>query len=129
LISNCLPFSIGLPSRATTTSPTRKPAFSAGLPGNTSPRITPRSRGSARAADKAGVIVCAITPMVPRRTVPVDRNCSKMFLTMLLGAANPMPSLPPEREKIKVLIPTTRPLASTKGPPLLPGLIGASVWM
>ena len=29
---------------------------------------------------------------------------------------------------VRVLIPTTRPSASSSGPPLLPGLIGASVW-
>src|SRR5437867_3657774 len=30
---------------------------------------------------------------------------------------------------MNALIPTTRPSTSTSGPPLLPGLIGVSVWM
>ena len=33
------------------------------------------------------------------------------------------------REKIAVLMPTTFPSRSTSGPPELPGLIAASVWM
>ena len=43
--------------------------------------------------------------------------------------AKPSPWLPPDRLRMKVLIPTTSPSAFTRGPPLLPGLIGASVWM
>ena len=35
----------------------------------------------------------------------------------------------PDVDTISVLIPTRRPFASTSGPPLLPGLIDASVWM
>ena len=31
--------------------------------------------------------------------------------------------------RIRVLIPTTRPSRSISGPPELPGLIAASVWM
>ena len=40
-----------------------------------------------------------------------------------------MPSLPPPRLAICELTPTTAPLASSSGPPELPGLIAASVWM
>ena len=43
--------------------------------------------------------------------------------------AKPMPCEPPEREKIAVLMPTTRPAMSTSAPPELPGLMAASVWM
>ena len=43
--------------------------------------------------------------------------------------AKPIPIEPPEREKIKVLIPTNSPRASTNAPPELPGLIAASVWI
>ena len=42
-------------------------------------------------------------------------------------AASPTPSLPPLPLKIAVLIPITFPSKSTKGPPLLPGLMAASV--
>ena len=51
-----------------------------------------------------------------------------MTRTTLLGIARPTPSLPPECERIRVLMPTTWPVASTRGPPLLPGFTGASVW-
>ena len=49
--------------------------------------------------------------------------------TMLAGMAKPMPCEPPEREKIAVLMPISRPLMSTSAPPELPGLMAASVWM
>jgi hypothetical protein len=45
------------------------------------------------------------------------------------GTAKPMPMFPPEGEKIAVLTPTTSPEVPNSGPPELPGLIGASVWM
>ena len=43
--------------------------------------------------------------------------------------ANPTPSLPPLLDEIAVLMPMTSPSRLTSGPPLLPGLIAASVWM
>src|SRR6185503_16205003 len=46
---------------------------------------------------------------------------------MLTGMAKPMPTLPPERERIALLIPTTSPDMLTRGPPELPGLMAASV--
>ena len=42
---------------------------------------------------------------------------------------NPTPSLPPPLDAIELLIPTTSPFMLTSGPPELPGLIAASVWM
>ena len=48
---------------------------------------------------------------------------------MLAGMAKPMPSDPPLREKIAVLMPTSLPSMVTKAPPELPGLMAASVWM
>ena len=41
--------------------------------------------------------------------------------------ANPIPTEPPEVEKIAVLIPTTSPSMLNKGPPEFPWLIEASV--
>ncbi len=49
-----------------------------------------------------------------------------MSLAMLLGMANPMPW--PEAT-MAVLMPTTLPSRSSSGPPELPGLMEASVWM
>ena len=45
---------------------------------------------------------------------------------MSIGMAKPMPLL---FWAIAVLMPTTFPPASSSGPPELPGLIAASVWM
>ena len=45
------------------------------------------------------------------------------------GIAKPIPTEPPVREKIAVLMPIRFPLASTSAPPELPTLIDASVWM
>ena len=45
---------------------------------------------------------------------------------MSIGMAKPMPLL---SAAIAVLMPTTLPSASSSGPPELPGLIAASVWM
>ena len=47
-------------------------------------------------------------------------------LAMSIGIANPMPA---ESVATAVLMPTTAPVASTSGPPELPGLIAASVWI
>ena len=49
--------------------------------------------------------------------------------TMFDGMAKPMPIEPPLREKMAVLMPTSRPSMSTSAPPELPGLMAASVWM
>ena len=43
--------------------------------------------------------------------------------------AKPMPTEPPDCEKIMVLMPTSLPVMSTSAPPELPGLMAASVWM
>jgi hypothetical protein len=48
---------------------------------------------------------------------------------MLAGMAKPIPTEPPERVKIAVLMPINSPLRLTNAPPELPGLIAASVWM
>ena len=72
-------------------------------------------------------MVCAVTPISPRWTRPVFRIWSKTVRTMFEGAAKESPSLPPDWLKMRVLIPTTLPTASTRGPPLLPGLMEASV--
>ena len=48
---------------------------------------------------------------------------------MLLGMAKPIPIFPPPGARIAVLIPTSSPRRLTRGPPELPGLMEASVWM
>ncbi len=51
------------------------------------------------------------------------------FLAVSTGMANPIPILPPLSEKMKVLIPITSPRILISGPPELPGLMAASVWI
>ena len=57
------------------------------------------------------------------------QHVASQAMDWALGAAKPSPSLPPPCERMSVLMPTTLRRASTSGPPLLPGLMGASVWM
>ena len=56
-------------------------------------------------------------------------SCGTTRFTISIGIANPMPAFDPDGEMIAVLTPTTRPLESSRGPPELPGLTAASVWM
>ena len=49
--------------------------------------------------------------------------------TVLDGMAKPMPSLPPDSLLICVLTPTTWPAVFRSGPPELPWLMAASVWI
>ena len=53
------------------------------------------------------------------------------WATCWLGMAKPTPMLPASwpRLALAVRMPTTSPAVLTIGPPELPGLIGASVWM
>ena len=78
----------------------------------------------------SGVTFCSLAPSHGRFTVvpPPFAEATTTF-TMLTGIAKPMPCEPPEREKIAVLTPISRPARSTSAPPELPGLIAASVWM
>ena len=46
-----------------------------------------------------------------------------------IGMAKPSPTEPPLLLKIEELTPTTSPSALVSGPPELPGLMAASVWI
>ena len=46
-----------------------------------------------------------------------------------MGMAKPSPMEPPLLEKIEALTPITWPSALASGPPELPGLMAASVWI
>lgn len=60
---------------------------------------------------------------------------SAIDLASLTGMAKPMPMLPPcplpppPSWAIELLMPMSRPSASTRAPPEFPGLIAAEVWM
>src|SRR5258707_8504867 len=61
-----------------------------------------------------------------RRTRPSRMIRAATSAAVSMPIAKQMPCAAPI---IAVLMPTTRPLPSTSGPPELPGLSGASVWM
>ena len=50
-------------------------------------------------------------------------------LTESMGMAKPMPALVPDGDRMAVLTPMMRPAESSNGPPELPGLMAASVWI
>src|SRR4029079_10676699 len=70
--------------------------------------------------------------LAPRPLRAHFQTCCRTPRTTLLGMAKPIPTLPWPRgsglNRAEVM-PITRPAASIRGPPELPGLIGASVWM
>ncbi len=77
----------------------------------------------------SGVSVWMFTPSTPRLTAPYLISWFITIFIMFDGIAKPMPMLPPVRERIAELMPTSSPLRLTSAPPELPGLIDASVWM
>ena len=50
-------------------------------------------------------------------------------LTVSIGMAKPMPTLPPDSLSICAFTPMTSPFAFRSGPPEFPWLMAASVWM
>ena len=69
------------------------------------------------------------TPSQPRRVSPYWRNCSTSGDALEAGTEKPMPIEPPVGEMIAVLMPMTSPSMLNSGPPELPRLMAASVWM
>ena len=69
------------------------------------------------------------TPSQPRRTSPKSRSWSSTGLAVSEGTAKPMPTEPPVGDRIAVLMPITSPSMLNSGPPELPLLMAASVWM
>ena len=63
------------------------------------------------------------------RLIPPPSAPSTTTRVMLEGMAKPMPMLPPDWEKIELLMPISSPRKFTSAPPEFPGLIAASVWM
>ena len=77
-----------------------------------------------------GGIVSTWTPIQECSTWPLAISCWAIDRAVSLGIAKPTPTLastvPPS---IWALTPITRPRPSSSGPPELPWLIGASVWI
>ncbi len=69
------------------------------------------------------------TPSQPRRVSPNSRSWSITGTAVEAGTAKPMPTEPPVGDRIAVLMPMTSPFMLNSGPPELPLLIEASVWM
>ena len=67
------------------------------------------------------------SPNHPRCVFPNFLNCSIIGLARFAGIEKPIPTLPPDGEKIAELIPTTSPSRLNKGPPEFPLFIEASV--
>jgi hypothetical protein len=64
--------------------------------------------------------------MYPRETRPFAFSCGTIDTAWLIGTAKPMLLV---RALTAELMPITSPRALISGPPLLPKLIAASVWM
>ena len=62
-------------------------------------------------------------------TSPDSWSCSSERRATSIGTAKPTPSPPPLEDLICWLMPMTLPAESTSGPPELPGLMAASVWI
>ena len=69
------------------------------------------------------------TPIQPRVTLPFSIRMSAIFLARFDGMEKPTPAYWPVCVAIAVFRPITCPSMLTSGPPELPGLIAASVWM
>ena len=102
----------------------------------TSPTFMPASAAGADAVTPATnapvpvVVSCVCTPRYARSTFwPCSRR-GTTWRTVFDGTAKPTPTLPPPPAvRIALVTPMTRPIESSSGPPELPGLIAASVWM
>ena len=70
-----------------------------------------------------------LTPIHAWSTRPLSISSAATSRTVLIGIAKPMPTFPPEGEKIAVFTPITWPRPFRSGPPELPWLMAASVWM
>ena len=109
-------------------SPDVTPARAAGLSGSTPVTSTPlfASIPSARWASRSSGTFCPATPMRPRRILPCRISWPVTTFAVLMPTAK---QIPWAGRITAVLTPTTRPRASTSGPPELPGFKAASVWI
>src|SRR5215472_10522112 len=115
------------------TSPSRSPAWAAGLPGTTPWTYSPWDTPAWAAAARGIGTVCR--PKYEWVTLPVAMISSDMVLARSTGMAKPSPMLPPldSPEGLGTVAPavgtpTSWPAQLTMEPPLLPGLMEASVW-
>ena len=107
-----------------------RPALAAGLPLTTLTTTTPREGRPRTSLVTVGSMVATSTPSQACFAWPVAISWRATDLAVALGIANPTPTfastVPPS---ICELMPITCPKRSSSGPPELPWLIGASVWI
>ena len=127
ILGNSFIFSILLPSNDKTISPAFIFAASAGLSGLTELTNAPLVSLKSREAAISSVTSCMYTPSQPRRVLPNSTNCLTTELARFDEIANPIPTEPPDWEKIAVFTPITLPDILKRGPPEFPLLIDASV--
>ena len=77
----------------------------------------------------SGLTSWILTPSQPRRVSPNSCNCCTTPFTTFEAIEKPIPIEPPLGERIAVFTPMTSPRRLNSGPPELPRLIAASVWM
>ena len=116
------------PSNITMTSMVFSPASLAG-PSNTSRMMAPVGSSNPKALAISSFTLPMFTPNQPRRTSPYSFNCFTTGSTVFEAIENPIPIEPPEGEIIAVFTPITSPSILNSGPPELPRLIAASVWI
>jgi hypothetical protein len=117
------------PSNSTMMSPASSPAFSAGPPSVTPATSAPMARSMPRLSAISSVTSWMRTPSQPRRVSPNSVSCWMTGMATSVGTAKPMPIDMPVSEMIAVLMPMTSPFMLNSGPPELPRLMEASVWM
>ncbi len=117
---------IGAPLSSTITSPGRTPAASAGPPFMTSATSTPSRSFTPKVPESSSVTSWIAIPSQPRTTRPPAMSWRITSFAWLIGIEKPMPC---PAATIAVLIPITLPSRFRSGPPELPGLMDASVWM
>lgn len=120
--------STGSPLYWTTTSPDCSPPFAAG-PSGTSVTSAPLAASSPSASAMSASTFWIRTPSQPRRVSPKSLSWATTRSTTAEDIAKPMPIEPPLGDRIAVFTPMTSPFMLNSGPPELPRLIAASVWM
>ena len=122
--------SIFFPSNFKIISPALRPAFAAGLFSPTLATRAPSVVFNSSTSAISFVICCILTPSHPLFVSPYLINWVITFDAALAGIAKPIPIEPDwPGAIIAVLIPITSPSKLNKGPPELPWLIEASVWI
>mmetsp|Transcript_45013 Transcript_45013/g.113957 ORF Transcript_45013/g.113957 Transcript_45013/m.113957 type:complete len:228 (+) Transcript_45013:182-865(+) len=102
-----------------------RPALAAALPASTLCTTAPFFTRSACATRSGATSILSDACL----TSPTSISCGTTRRTVSMGIAKPTPAEVPELVKMAVLTPMTAPEESRSGPPLLPGLMAASVWM